>query len=283
MDEIKDIPIGSIDPKSTVNVRRSQIKEGVEKVKSSIAEHGFWRNNPITIRSHPDSSSGYKYEVVVGQCRFTACSELGIEQIPAVIQEIDDDEAIRLSWGENEGRTDITVTDKAYWIKKIMTRYLGEGKEIKECQEIAAKFFAISVATVIKYLPMAFLPPEVKKMVDDGILGIQVAEAIAKHTYDPSNPELSEKAIKERAKWVMNLPRDEKKGCVSVLEDLGRAASLEELDREVKKLASQRREIIEVIIPEALRGKLIEWGQQRGLTDEVTIISHMIAETLRRM
>lgn len=281
MAEIKDIGTGSIDPKSTVNVRRSQIEEGVAKVKGSIAEHGFWRNSPITIRPHPDRSSQYEYELVVGQCRLRACLELGLDQIPAVVEEIEDNEAIRRSWAENEGRRDITITDKAYWIKRIITWYSGEGKTLPECREIAAKFFAINVQTVIKYLPMAFLPTEVKEMVDDGILRIQDAEAIAKYTYDPSNPGPSEEAMKKRAEWAMKLSRDEKKECVRVLEDLGHAASIEELDGEVKKRASQRKTIIEVAIPEALRGKLMDWGEERGLTHEGTIISHMVAEMLR--
>lgn len=284
MAEIKDIATASIDPKSTVNVRRSQVKESVDKVKSSISAHGFWRSNPITIRLHPDSSSQYEYEVVIGQCRLKACSELGIEQIPAVIQEIDEDEAIRQSWAENEGRSDITTSDKAYWIHKIVTKYVKEGKTLSECREIAAVFFAMSVPTVIKYHPMAFLPPEVNEMLDNGKLRIQDAEAIAKYTYDPSNPEGSEQKMKERAEWAMKLNKDEKKECPRILEDLGPEASIDELDNEVKKRANQRQAIIEVAIPEALRRRLQEWGDEKGLTgaSEAVIISHMVVMMLSR-
>jgi len=98
MVEIKNIPTASIDPEGTVNVRKSQVQEGVEKLKSSIAEHGFWENCPIVIRPHPDSSSEYEYEIVVGQCRLKACLELGRKEIPAVVKELVDDAAIQQSW-----------------------------------------------------------------------------------------------------------------------------------------------------------------------------------------
>jgi len=281
MVEIKDIATASIDPESKVNVRRSQVKEGMEKVQSSIAEHGFWESNPITIRPHPNSSSEYEYEIVVGQCRLKACLELKLEQIPAVIEKLDDDEAIRRSWAENEGKSDITVIDKAYWIKKIITRYLGEDKTITECYKIAATFFAIDVQTVIKYLPMVFLPPKVQEMVVNRFLGQHVAEVIAKHTYDPSSPESSQEAMEERAEWVRKLSPDEKKECVGVVEDLGLAASIEELDKEVKERATQQETIVKVAIPGAQLGRLMDWGKDRGLTDKATIVSHMVAETLR--
>ena len=68
-----------MDRESTVDFRRNQVEEGVEKVHLSIKEHGFWEHCSILIRPHPDSSSEYKYEIVVGQCRLKACLELGRE------------------------------------------------------------------------------------------------------------------------------------------------------------------------------------------------------------
>lgn len=41
MSEITPIDIGKIDPNSSVNVRRLGIDENVEKVKDSIARHGY--------------------------------------------------------------------------------------------------------------------------------------------------------------------------------------------------------------------------------------------------
>ncbi|MEK7398818.1 MAG: hypothetical protein AAB116_17945 [Candidatus Poribacteria bacterium] len=47
MSEVKNIKVSSIDPKSTINVRRTAVKDNVEKVKASIRENGYWPDQPI--------------------------------------------------------------------------------------------------------------------------------------------------------------------------------------------------------------------------------------------
>ncbi len=235
--EIQEIAIASIDPESTVNVRRSEVEESVEKVKASIAEHGFWRNNAITIRSHPDSSSDYKYEVIAGQCRLRACLDLELDEIPAIIQEIDDDEAIRRSWAENEGRSDITKGDKAYWVKTIVQRAWDEGRSRKECFEIAAKFFAMSVQSVKKYFPAGFLPREVRDMVGEGKpLRMVDAEAVGKSAYLLIDEDEADEKMKERADWIANLPdKAHKDEAIKALNNSKAQATVDELDAKVQE------------------------------------------------
>ncbi|MBL7188515.1 MAG: ParB/RepB/Spo0J family partition protein [Phycisphaerae bacterium] len=279
MVEIKNIATASIDPKSTVNVRRSQVKEGVEKVKLSIAEHGFWRRNPIVVRPHPDSASEYEYEVVAGQCRLKACLALGIEQIPAEIQEIDDDNAIRLSWAENEGRSPITPSDKAYWADIITTKYRKQGKNKGESRTQAAKDLGVSVPTIIKYQPLCVLPDDVMRMVDDKKLRVDDAVAIVESCVGAQDQELEQK-IRERAEWIMPLDQHHKKAAVKVLKEVGPKASIDDLD---KKLAGETKNItFEVTIPEALHPRLKKWGDDKGLigASESLIGSSMVATML---
>ncbi len=281
MDEVLDIQTASIDPDSTVNVRKSQIEESVEKVKASIEQHGFWRTCPIIVRPHPDSSSQFQYEVVIGQCRLKACLELGHETIPAVEQEIDDDAAIRQSWAENEGRSNLTKSDKAYWVHRMVLRYTKEGKSLAESRDIVANFFGMSPQSVMNYDPLVALPEEVAKRMDDASLKVQDAIAIAKFSHYPVAPERSREIMKERADWIMTLGTDDSKRARKALKQLGPAASIDDLQKAVHQSSTTESGTVEVAIPQALHGKLIEWGNERGLTDEATIIAHMIAETLR--
>ena len=110
MSVVQNIKISSIDPNSTINVRRQGVEENVEKVKLSIHEHGYWPDMPIVVRPHPNASAQYKYEHVTGQCRFKACIALGSEEIPAFVFDLNDEEAIQRSWLENEARGDLTCT-----------------------------------------------------------------------------------------------------------------------------------------------------------------------------
>ena len=140
MSEITQIQVALIDPKSEVNVRRQGVEQNVEQVKASIQQHGYWQDQPIIVRPHPNTASGYDYQHVTGQCRFKACLELGLEEIPAFILELDDDEAIQRSWLENEVRGDLTYSDQAYWTERIFKRYNGDGYTADEAIELAAKF-----------------------------------------------------------------------------------------------------------------------------------------------
>lgn len=287
--EIQNFAIASIDPESSVNVRRSEVDVGTEKVKASIAEHGFWSNHAITIRPHPDKSSEYGYEIITGQCRFKACADLGLGEIPAIIQDIDEDEAIRRSWAENEGRSNITPGDKAYWVKKIIDKAWNEGKTAKESYKIAAKFFAMSDQNVKKYYPAGFLPREVRDMVGQGKpLNMTDAEAIGKSAYRLMDLDDAEKKMKERADWIANLPdRAHKDAAVKTLKNSSELVTIDELDANVQKEIEKHTARVEVsiVIPEALHGKLLQWGDQQGLgeADDATIISHMITKTLQNM
>ena len=87
--------------------------------------------------------------------------------------------------------------------------------------------------------------------------------------------------MKERAKWVLELDdRDKKREAPKVLEELGPKATIEELSMELNKRITQRKITLQVAIPEALRRQLLKWGEERGLTDEATIINHMISTIL---
>ena len=151
MSLVQNIKIGCIDPDSEVNVRRQGIEQNVEKVKASIQQHGYWPDQPIIVRPHPNPASAYDYQHVTGQCRLKACVEIGLEEIPAFILELNDDEAIQRSWLENEVRGDLTYSDRTYWTERIFKRYSGEGYTAEEAIELAAKYLGKKPDTVMRY------------------------------------------------------------------------------------------------------------------------------------
>ncbi len=285
MSEVKKIKVSQINPNSTINVRRQGIEQNVEKVKASIQEHGYWPDQPIIVRPHPDSKSQYNYENVTGQCRLKACLELGLEEIPAFILELNDDQAIQRSWLENEVRGDLTYSDRAYWAQRIYKRYSGEGYTGQEALELAAKYLGVKVPTVMKYYTLSGLPEDLNQMVDQGILTLQNAVAIVKNTYDTSRSsrfEQSQEAMRERASWILGLDRDKREYAVKALEHLGHQASIADLTEYVTEKISESGRIVQYAIPSDLHDELLQWGKSRGLEDESTIIGHMVADVLKR-
>ncbi|MBC8229428.1 ParB/RepB/Spo0J family partition protein [bacterium] len=282
MSEVKNIKVSHIDPNSKTNVRRQGIEQNVEKVKASIQEHGYWPDQPIIVRPHPDSESQYNYEHVTGQCRLKACLELGLEEIPAFILELDDDGAIQRSWLENEVRGDLTYSDRAYWTERTYKRYSGEGYTGQEALERAAKYLGVTVQTVMRYFRLSVLPEDLKQMVDQGTLAVQNASAIVLNTHDASRFEQSQEAMRERASWILGLDRDRREHAVKALEQLGHKASIADLTAYVTEKISESSRVVQYAIPSDLHDELLQWGKSRGLEDESTIIGHMVTDVLKR-
>ena len=282
MTTVQNISISAIDPKSTINVRRQGVEENVEKVKTSIQAHGYWPDMPIVVRPHPLSESDYDYEHVTGQCRFKACSELGMEEIPAFVFDLSDDEAIQRSWLENEARGDLTYSDRAYWTERIYKKYAGAGHTSDEALAKAAEYLGVGTQTVMRYYALVELPEDLKEMVDQGILSNGHAVAIVRNTYDRARREQSQEKMRDRTSWLLGLDRDNREHAVKALQNLGHGANIAELNKYVGERADENKRTVQYAIPQELHESLLEWGKTRGLEDTATIVSHMIADVLRR-
>ena len=251
-------------------------------MKASIQQHGYWPDQPIIVRPHPDSNSTYDYQNVTGQCRLKACLALGLEEIPAFIDELDDNEAIQRSWLENEIRGDLSASDKAYWTEKIYKQYEGNGHTADEAMELASEYLGVGVPTIQKYYRLVYLPKTVMGLVNSKVLTETAADAIATNTIDPHNIEQSKQAMKERASWLLGLDRDNRKHAIEAIKQLGRKASIANLSANLKKRLEESRRVVEYAIPTELYDDLLQWGIDRGLDNEQVIIGHMIAEALKR-
>ena len=60
------------------------------------------------------------------------------------------------------------------------------------------------------------------------------------------------------------------------------SATTDELGEYVREKVKEAAREIQIIIPEDLHSELLKWGNQRGLIDTPTMISHMIADNLRK-
>ena len=282
MSPVQNIKVDHIDPDSEINVRRQGIEQNVEKVKDSIQQHGYFPDQPIVVRPHPNPESGYDYQHVIGQCRLKACIELALEEIPAFILELSDDEAIRRSWLENEVRGDLTYTDRAYWTERIYKQYSGEGHTGQEALELAAKYLGVGVPTVMRYYRLSVLPEDLKQMVDQGTLDLKYASPIVLNTYDASRFEQSQEAMRERASWILDFDRDSREHAVKALEQLGHRASIADLNAYVTEKVRESSLVVEYEIPSELHDDILQWGKSQGLEDERTIIGRMVMDALRR-
>lgn len=129
--------------------------------------------NPLIVR--PDQDGGY--EIISGHRRHHAAELAGLDDIPVIVRELDDDAAVIMMVDSNLQRENILPSEraKAYKMKMDALRHQGQRTDLTSPQ-VAAKFRAddevgkgagVSGDTVRRFVRLTNLIPEVLDMVDE--------------------------------------------------------------------------------------------------------------------
>ena len=147
----------------------------MRQLMESIKEYGVIV--PILERPNPVGEEA-KYEIVSGHRRFEACKRLGIEDIPAIVRNLDDDEAILAMVDSNLHREHLLPSEKAYAYKAKMEVLNRQGQRYGQTSsQPATKWDAateIGKATnesrdqVFRYIRLTNLIKPLMDIVDSG-------------------------------------------------------------------------------------------------------------------
>lgn len=113
---LRHVPVDLIDP-CPGQPRRRMAPRAMEELIASVREHGVLQ--PIRVRPR-----GERYEIITGERRWTAARWLGLREIPAVVADIDDEQAGIQALVENIHREDLTVIERAHALARVR-RSLG--------------------------------------------------------------------------------------------------------------------------------------------------------------
>lgn len=123
---IKDIKLQGVNVRTDLSSPNSE--EGIQELAESIKTHGLLQ--PIVLRGEFGKPT---YDVVVGQRRFLAHKQLGVEKIQATFTgKIDDIDALLLSLSENMLRVDLNEMDKIEAITKLYIHFGRDERKVKE-------------------------------------------------------------------------------------------------------------------------------------------------------
>ena len=111
MDKTK-LAVSVVKP-SPHNYRKTMDKGELEQLAASIAEKGILQ--PILVRP----VNGH-YEIVAGHRRFAAARQSGLKEVPVVIRELTDQEALEIQIIENSQREDPNPVDEAQGFKFLL-------------------------------------------------------------------------------------------------------------------------------------------------------------------
>lgn len=140
-------------------------EDALAELADSIAKHGVIQ--PLLVRPMPDGS----YQLVAGERRWRASRMAGLTEVPVVIKELSDDEAMALALIENLQREDLNAIEEAQGIKALMDT-------LSLTQDEAAERVGKSRPAVANALRLLKLPDSVIALVSDGKLSPGHARAL---------------------------------------------------------------------------------------------------------
>ncbi len=136
--------------------RKSFDQNQLLELSNSIRENGIIQ--PIIVRKADDRGT---FEIVAGERRFKAAKMAGLDQVPVIIKDIDNHQALEFAIIENVQRADLLPMEEARGYKQLMN-------EFDYTQEQVAKKIGCSRSHIANILRLLSLPIEVQELLDQG-------------------------------------------------------------------------------------------------------------------
>ena len=231
---IETLPLREIEPDPD-QPRKTFDDETLAELSASIAEHGLLQ--PIAVRPKP--SGGYL--IVAGERRWRASRMAGLTEVPVIVKDVTDGQAMELALVENLQREDLDPVEEASGIRELMTR-------CDLTQEQAARKLGKSRSALANSLRLLSLPETVLELLKSGFITIGHAKVVL----GLPTPELQEEAAQMIADNQLNV-RQAEALC--------------------KKLAKPAKEPVAVPLPSALPVE-VEESLKQALGSEVRVAYH---------
>ncbi|MBM3576526.1 MAG: ParB/RepB/Spo0J family partition protein [Alphaproteobacteria bacterium] len=149
------------------NPRLSFREEDLAELTASIRQKGVIQ--PIVVRALAGVADAY--EIIAGERRWRAAQMAGLSDVPVVIHEADDKEALELAIIENVQRADLNAIEEAKGYERL-------GEEFGYSHGEIAKIIGKSRPHIANTIRLLNLPEEAKKLVGEGAISAGHARAL---------------------------------------------------------------------------------------------------------
>ncbi len=157
------VPIDLID-RSPYQPRQSMTEQGLDELAESIKSQGLIQ--PVVVRK-----TAKRYELIAGERRWRAAQRAGLEEIPAVIKEVNDQSAAAMALIENLQRENLNPIEEAHAMANLT-------KEFDWTHQQVADVLGKARATVTNMLRLLELPKQVRELIRENKLSMGHARAI---------------------------------------------------------------------------------------------------------
>jgi len=162
----RKVPIEHIRP-NPKNPRRNFSDNELAELANSIRERGIIQ--PIVVR--PTTGQGNAFEIIAGERRWRAAQRAKLHEVPIVILEVTDEQALELAIIENVQRTDLNPLEEAHGYQSLIDQY-------KHSQDDIAGIVGKSRSHVSNTLRLLKLPDSVKAYINAGKITAGHARAL---------------------------------------------------------------------------------------------------------
>lgn len=167
--------------------RRSFDESALDELASSIREQGILQ--PLLVR--PVQGDPGTYEIVAGERRWRAAKKAGLSQVPVIIRELSDDEALTIALVENLQREDLNPVEEAHAIAALQNR-------LQISQEALAARLGKSRPAVANALRLLQLPENILESLELGEISAGHARALLALSDYPREQDLLFAAVLEK-------------------------------------------------------------------------------------
>ena len=134
-------------------------EEKLEELSLSIKENGIIQ--PIAVR--PNKYDPGKFEIVAGERRWLAAQKAGLNEVPVIVLNIDDQKSLEIAIVENVQRQDLNIIEEAKGYKRLSQEFGYDHDKI-------SKFMSKSRSHVSNTLRLLTLPDDVIGLLEEGKL-----------------------------------------------------------------------------------------------------------------
>jgi ParB family transcriptional regulator, chromosome partitioning protein len=155
---VRRLPVDSIIA-NRQNPRRDFDADQLEELTNSIREKGVMQ--PLLVR--PSGGQPNVFEIIAGERRWRAAQRAGLNDVPVLVRDVDDKEALELAIIENVQRADLNPLEEAQGYGQLMEQF---GYTQQDLAQVIGK----SRSHVANTLRLLKLPPDVRDMLARGEL-----------------------------------------------------------------------------------------------------------------
>ena len=181
LEKIRDIPLSELHPfkNHPFHVRDD---EAMMETADSVRQYGVL----VPAIARPDANGGY--ELVSGHRRHRASELAGMETMPVIVRELDDDAAVLVMVDSNLQRENILPSERAFAYKMKLEAMKHQGERIdltcsqvgnklngKKSSELLAEQVGQSKNQVFRYIRLTELVPDLLEMVDERKIALNPA------------------------------------------------------------------------------------------------------------